>query len=284
MNSIVQFFKNLQENNTLTPCWMLKVQNDAYKDIIYSIVKDMLFSKSFQNHGMSDAFVTKQIDQNAYPNFLYVTRSTLEDDTLSTEIKIEDAKKINAFLQKKPAIDGWRVVLIDSIDDMNHFAANSLLKVMEEPPKKTLILLVVKQIGLILPTIRSRCKVVTLGNDDNQDGNLLFPTLEKTVSDFLHNKSPNFESFFKGISEKNKDLTVYKKEMLNIIYKKIISPEQVLKEHVYTPAHWVNVFEALNVFFNATHQAHLDNMHVLNMSLAALKNPDILLETTIHDL
>ena len=263
---------------------MLKIQNETYKSIVFSIVKEMLYSKTFQNHGMTDAFVIKQIDMGAYPNFLYVTRTMLEDNTLATDIKIEDAKKINAFLQKKPAIDGWRVVLIDAIDDMNHFAANSLLKVMEEPPKKTLILLVVRQIGLILPTIRSRCKVLTLQSDDDQGSILFFPALEKIISDFLNNKPQNFESIFKEIIQKNKDLNIYKKELLTVLYKKIISPEQILKEHVYTSTHWINVFEALNIFFNATHHAHLDNMHVLNMSFSTMKNPDILLENAINDL
>lgn len=284
MHPIIKFFKDLHEKNTLTPCWMLKVQNDIYKDIVYSLVKEILYSKSFQNHGMTPIFIDKQVDKNAYPNFLYVEKSWLDDGTQANDIKIEDAKKVNAFLKKTPAIDGWRVVLIDAIDDMNHFAANSLLKVMEEPPKKTLILLIVKQISLILPTIRSRCKIITIENDDEKNKPLLFPVLEKTVNDFLQNKPSNLESFFKSVLEKNKDLNIYKKELLHIIYKKIISPEEILKEQTLTPIHWIKVFEALNVFFNATHQAYLDNMHVLNMTFSAIKNPDLLLENTIHDL
>ena len=53
----------------------------------------------------------------------------------------------------------WRVVLIDSVDELSRSAANSMLKLLEEPPAKTLFLLVVHQLSNVLPTIRSRARV-----------------------------------------------------------------------------------------------------------------------------
>jgi DNA polymerase III delta prime subunit len=54
---------------------------------------------------------------------------------------------------------GWRVVLIDSVDELNPAASNAVLKLLEEPPAKTLFLLITHQLGNVLPTIRSRARV-----------------------------------------------------------------------------------------------------------------------------
>ena len=53
----------------------------------------------------------------------------------------------------------WRVVLIDSVDQLNTAASNAILKLLEEPPAKTLFLLVVHQLANVLPTVRSRARV-----------------------------------------------------------------------------------------------------------------------------
>src|SRR5208337_3684407 len=58
---------------------------------------------------------------------------------------------------------GWRVVIVDCADDLNRSSANALLKLIEEPPERSLFLLVAHQPGRILPTIRSRCRKLMLG-------------------------------------------------------------------------------------------------------------------------
>ncbi len=56
----------------------------------------------------------------------------------------------------------WRVILIDSVDELSRSAANAILKLLEEPPAQTLFLLVVHQLSNVLPTIRSRARVEKL--------------------------------------------------------------------------------------------------------------------------
>ena len=68
----------------------------------------------------------------------------------------------------KAAACGWRVVVIDSIDELNRNAANALLKILEEPPAQALIILVSHAPGRLLPTIRSRCRRLTLGPLDER--------------------------------------------------------------------------------------------------------------------
>ncbi len=83
-------------------------------------------------------------------------------DEYKKEIVVEDARRVGEFLSLTPAEAQWRVVVIDSVDDLNRNAANSLLKILEEPPSQALLLLVCHNPGRLLPTIRSRCRVIKL--------------------------------------------------------------------------------------------------------------------------
>ncbi len=77
---------------------------------------------------------------------------------LRREIVVEDVRKVAGFLHLTPAEGGWRVVIVDGAEDMNRNAANALLKVLEEPPPRAMLLLVCSAAGRLLPTIRSRCR------------------------------------------------------------------------------------------------------------------------------
>jgi DNA polymerase III subunit delta' len=77
---------------------------------------------------------------------------------LRGEIVVENAREIGTFLRLTPAEGGWRVVVVDGADEMNRNAANALLKILEEPPRRALLLLVAHSPGRLLPTIRSRCR------------------------------------------------------------------------------------------------------------------------------
>lgn len=78
------------------------------------------------------------------------------------DIKVDETRKVGSFLSMTPAESDWRVVIIDSADAMNRNAANALLKVLEEPPARAILLLVSHNPGSLLPTIRSRCRVLGL--------------------------------------------------------------------------------------------------------------------------
>jgi DNA polymerase-3 subunit delta' len=81
---------------------------------------------------------------------------------LRSVIVVDDVRGIGDFLSLTPAEGGWRVVIIDAADDMNRNAANAVLKVLEEPPPRALLLLVSHNPGRLLPTIRSRCRRLVL--------------------------------------------------------------------------------------------------------------------------
>jgi len=78
------------------------------------------------------------------------------------EIVAEEARGVADFLHLTSSQGGWRVVIVDGADLMNVHAANGLLKILEEPPQRTVLLLVSDNPGRLLPTIRSRCRSLAL--------------------------------------------------------------------------------------------------------------------------
>lgn len=81
---------------------------------------------------------------------------------LRAEIVVEDVRAVGRFMSMTAMEGGWRVVIIDAAEDMNRNAANALLKVLEEPPGKSVLMLVGHAPGRLPPTIRSRCRILNL--------------------------------------------------------------------------------------------------------------------------
>ena len=80
-----------------------------------------------------------------------------------TEIRIDDVREIIHAFHQGSGTGGWRVAIVDCADDLNRSSANALLKLIEEPPERSLFLLIAHQPGRLLPTIRSRCRKLMLG-------------------------------------------------------------------------------------------------------------------------
>lgn len=105
----------------------------------------------------------RQIASGASPAVMHLTRPLNERTKgYKTVVTVDEIRKVGAFLSMTSHDGGYRVVIIDPADDMNVNAANALLKNLEEPPQRTLFVLIVHAPGRLLPTIRSRCQVVRL--------------------------------------------------------------------------------------------------------------------------
>lgn len=86
----------------------------------------------------------------------------LEGQEDGKDIGVDDVRRLSHFLRLTPSESAWKVVIIDSIDDLNRQASNALLKILEEPPSYALIVLISHAPFGLLPTIRSRCRVVKM--------------------------------------------------------------------------------------------------------------------------
>ena len=111
--------------------------------------------------------VCRQIEGLAHPDFLLIRRP-YNDKTkkLKAEITVDEARKAADFFSRSAGGGAWRIVIVDSADEMNVNASNALLKTLEEPPKRGLLILIVETPGRLLPTIRSRCRKLVLRPPD----------------------------------------------------------------------------------------------------------------------
>jgi DNA polymerase III subunit delta' len=102
---------------------------------------------------------------------IFLLRREWNDKTKKhfTEIRVDDVREITRAFHQGSGTGGWRVAIIDCADDLNRSAANALLKLIEEPPDRSLFLLVAHQPGRILPTIRSRCRKLMVGALKQED-------------------------------------------------------------------------------------------------------------------
>jgi DNA polymerase-3 subunit delta' len=85
-----------------------------------------------------------------------------QTDKLYTVIRVEDVRRSVSFFGSTSGEGGWRIAIVDSVDDLQREGANALLKVLEEPPARALLLLLSNAPGRELPTIRSRCRRLPL--------------------------------------------------------------------------------------------------------------------------
>lgn len=111
----------------------------------------------------ADARVFRQVAQRAHPDFRLLERTpNPKTGKLRSEIIVDDVRAVIEFLHLKASVSRWRVVIVDSADDLNRNAANALLKILEEPAPNTVLLLVSHAPQALLPTIRSRCRKLLL--------------------------------------------------------------------------------------------------------------------------
>lgn len=97
------------------------------------------------------------------PGLVTITRSVNEKTgRLRDEIVVDDVRALNRFFGLSATDGGRRVVIVDCADEMNVNAANALLKMLEEPPARTTLLLISHRPSGLLPTIRSRCRTLRL--------------------------------------------------------------------------------------------------------------------------
>ncbi|MGC6440432.1 MAG: hypothetical protein ACON4Q_07335, partial [Candidatus Puniceispirillaceae bacterium] len=123
-----------------------------------------------------------QVLQGVHPDFLMI-EAEISEKNKSGQIKIEQIRKMGSFAAQTSGRGGWRVMIIDSMEAVNRNGANAMLKILEEPPEKTVIFLLSSQPENLLPTIRSRISLARLP--------VLSPQQVMAIS---HNLRPDIEA------------------------------------------------------------------------------------------
>lgn len=218
--------------------FLLKNTNKTKANNIEVNPNDPVFKLVFSNSHPDFKLLERDFIDTEKRKILKAIKSgeALSDDELdsmkkSAYIRVDEVREINQFLSKKSSLDGWRVVIVDSVDDLNNAGANAILKILEEPPLKTIIILISHNSTKLLPTILSRCANLNLKPlNDNNLASLIrrhYPeTKEEDIKDLVKISSGSISkagSYIEGNA-----IGIYK-DLCDIIYaKERFSTEKLL--------------------------------------------------------
>jgi DNA polymerase III subunit delta' len=134
----------------------------AYRFARFLLAQGEKLPASVATLDSEDERTARQVANLSHPGLFVVRRAwDAPGKKFRQSIAIDEVRALRHFLQRT-AVTPWRVVVVDSADDLNPNSANAILKSLEEPPKRTVFLILSNAPGRLLPTIRSRCRVLRL--------------------------------------------------------------------------------------------------------------------------
>jgi hypothetical protein len=208
----------------------------ADRDLVLESAYD--FAIEYMLGGEECHSAKKHVYANTYPNFLLIKK---QDD--KNEISVEEGRKVIEFLSYRPNLHGKRAVIIANFEDASHNAANSILKILEEPPIDSVLILTTIKFRSILPTVRSRCikkrisrSFLSVTNFENSCefvkavlGDVDYTFIENVVN-FIKTKQPNKIEFSKQNAEnfeKFLDVSILHYSFLCSMQKNLITAKKV---------------------------------------------------------
>ena len=106
--------------------------------------------------------VARHVAAQAHGNLLVLERMPNDKGVLRQQIAVEDVRRTVPFFGSTAGEGSWRIAIVDAVDELNRSGVNALLKVLEEPPERAMLLLVCHSTSRVPPTLRSRCRMITM--------------------------------------------------------------------------------------------------------------------------
>ncbi|HYX47134.1 MAG TPA: DNA polymerase III subunit delta', partial [Sphingomicrobium sp.] len=133
--------------------------------------------------------IVKLVEAGSHPDMRRLKRLEKEKgEGLARDITVKQIRELGEFMGMTAALSPWRAAVIDSMDELNKEASNALLKILEEPPPNTLFFLVSHAPGRLLPTIRSRCRLLHFEALSDDAMTSILETQSPGLSDSERNK------------------------------------------------------------------------------------------------
>lgn len=242
-------FLQAWKNNSIHHAWILSGTPGigkatlAYRIARFLLAADENKKDSYNSMAISeDNAVFKQVAAGSHPDLMVLERDFIDTDRRkiiaairkgeiidedemasfkkSAFIRVEDVRKVGDFLAKTSFNNGWRIVIIDSADDMNNSAANALLKILEEPPAKTILLLISHNPGMLLATIRSRCAKLNLKNLEYSEVAALLRRYRSSLNENMIDRLAELSggSIGKAILYADNDAVILNNKLEEILY------------------------------------------------------------------
>ncbi len=154
-----QRFIAAKESGRLHHGWIFQGPSGIGKSIVARRMAGLMLGAAAADASADDKTM-QLIMSGGHPDLKWVTRGLNDKGKLRQDIAVEQIRDLNQFFALRPALSGWRVGVIDALDEMNVSGMNALLKTLEEPPNNALLILISHSTRPMLPTIRSRCQVL----------------------------------------------------------------------------------------------------------------------------
>ena len=156
-----QRFEAAKESGRLHHGWLFQGPSGIGKSIFARRIAGLMLGAEATD-APGDDKTMQLIQSGGHPDLKWIERGLNDKGKLRQDITVDQIRDLNQFFALRPALSGWRVGVIDALDEMNVSGMNALLKTLEEPPNNALLILISHGRQPILPTIRSRCQVLRL--------------------------------------------------------------------------------------------------------------------------
>tara|TARA_X000000368_G_scaffold60772_1_gene42853 strand:- start:72 stop:1043 length:972 start_codon:yes stop_codon:yes gene_type:complete len=155
-NNIEEFMLNSINTNKLHHAYVLSgIKGLGKATFAYRCSKYILSDSLEKNMNVDNSEkASKLIDSESHPDFIVLKKDIENEKSL---IEIDQVRDCINFFNHTPILGGYKICIIDSIDEMNINSINALLKILEEPPRNSLFFIISHNKDSILPTIKSRC-------------------------------------------------------------------------------------------------------------------------------
>lgn len=172
-----QRFLKARESGRLHHGWIINGPSGIGKSIMAERLAALMLGASSVDAAADDAVMQKVIS-GSHPDLKWVKRELNDKGKLRQDITVDQVRSLNQFFALKPALAGWRVGVLDALDDANVSGLNALLKTLEEPPQNAILFLISHGTKPVLPTIRSRCQLLRLNRLSDDDTKAVFKQLD----------------------------------------------------------------------------------------------------------
>jgi DNA polymerase-3 subunit delta' len=184
----VSAFRTALDSGQLHHAWLLAGPRGVGKQTFATLAAARVLANAAGPHvdlpaleTPEDHRISRLLAAQSHPDFRRLKRELNDKgDALRRSITVDQVRKLAGLFAMSPSLSDWRAVIIDSVDDLEPSAANALLKMLEEPPGRSVFFLVSHAPGRLLPTIRSRCRRLPF---DTLDDAAMTSALEEVLPD-----------------------------------------------------------------------------------------------------
>jgi DNA polymerase-3 subunit delta' len=163
---------NAYRSGRIAHAWLLGgPQGIGKATLAYRMARFVLANRDFRAPAVQgaqslsvdpDDYAARLVTSGAHGGLLTLERSANDKGVMRTVITVDETRETIGFFGSTAAVEGWRVCIVDTVDELNPNAANALLKILEEPPQQSLFVLLSHAPARVLATIKSRCRRLSL--------------------------------------------------------------------------------------------------------------------------